>query len=342
MDAWVPLIKHVCMQLVALVTLRTYVVRRLILLIPTFFLISIILFALIHLAPGDPIRAMFGPRQITPEVRERLTRELGLDQPIPVQYLIWMSNVLRGDLGYSYITSAPVFDMISVRIPRTVELMFLAEIVSVVIGIVLGVISAVKHQSLADAASTLWALIGYSTPNFWIGLMAIMVLAVGLGWFPVGGMKTSGVTFPTPFHALLDHLSHATLPVFILAYGWAAYLLRLVRSSMLEVLRQDYITTARAKGLKERVVIYKHALRNALLPVVTYEGYSMGFLLGGAVVIEEVFTWLGLGHFMINAATNRDYPILMGLSIIIALMVLIANLCADIAYAIVDPRITYE
>ena len=317
-------------------------VRRLILLIPTFFLISMILFMLIHLAPGDPIRAMFGPRQIPTEVREQITKELGLDKPLPVQYLIWVSNVLQGHLGYSYLSQQPVIDMISIRIPRTLELMLLAEIASVTIGVVLGVVAAVKHKTMVDGATSLVALIGYSTPGFWIGLMAIMVLSVNLGLFPVGGMYTSGAEFPTPFHALLDHLKYAILPVSILAFGWTAYVLRLVRASMLEVLRQDYITTARAKGLKERVVIYKHALRNALLPLVTYEGYSMGFLLGGAVVIEEVFTWLGLGHFMVNVATIRDYPVLMGLSMVIAVMVLIGNLCADIAYAIVDPRITYE
>ena len=323
-------------------TLRTYVIRRLLVLIPTFFLISIIIFTLIHLAPGDPIQAMFGPRLIPQETRERITKELGLDQPIHVQYLIWVSKVLRGDLGYSYLSKEPVIDMISVRIPRTLELMLLAEIVSVTMGIVLGVIAAVKHWSLVDAASSLAALIGYSAPNFWMALMAIIVFAVSLGWLPVGGMSTLGVKFPTPLHALLDHLKHVILPVFILAFGWAAYLFRLVRSSMLEVLRQDYIVTARAKGLKERVVIYKHALRNALLPVVTYEGYSIGFLLSGAVVIEEVFTWLGLGHFMVRIALTRDYPTLMGLSMTIAIMVLLANLCADIAYAIVDPRIRYE
>jgi len=305
-------------------------------------LISIIIFTLIHLAPGDPLQAIWGPRHISPEAREEIIKRFGLDQPIPVQYLIWVSKILRGDFGYSYINNAPVIDLVSVRIPRTLELMVLAEIASVAIGIVLGVLAAVKHGSLVDAGSSLGALIGYSTPNFWMALILILVFAVGLGWLPAGGMSTAGITFPTPFHALLDHLKHAILPVFVLAFGWAAYLFRLVRSSMLEVLRQDYIITARAKGLKERVVIYKHALRNALLPVVTYEGYSMGFLLGGAVVIEQVFTWLGLGHFMVLIAEKRDYPVLMGLSMIIALMVLIANLCADIAYAIVDPRITYD
>jgi len=322
-------------------TLRTYVIRRLIVLIPTFFLISIIIFVLIHLAPGDPLSAMFGPRVIPPEVREQITKKMGLDKPLPVQYLVWLSQILRGDLGYSYLSKRPVIEMIAVRIPSTLELMLLAEIAAVTTAIVLGVIAAVKEYSLVDAACSLGALIGYSTPNFWMALLLILVFAFWLGWFPAVGMHAD-IKFDTPFEALFDHLHHLVLPAFVLAFGWTAYLFRLVRSSMLEVLRQDYITTARAKGVKERVVIYKHALRNALLPVVTYEGYSIGFMLGGAVVIEEVFNWLGLGNFMVQIARTRDYPALMGLSTIIALMVLIANLCADIAYAIVDPRIRYE
>jgi len=310
--------------------------------VPTFFFISIIIFSLIHLAPGDPIKAMEGPIPLGPEIREQITRELGLDQPLPIQYLIWMSKILQGDLGYSYLSRQSVMEMIGERIQPTLELMLTAEILSVTIAIVLGVIAAVKHNSIVDAAASTGSLIGYSIPQFWIALMAIMVFSVMLGWLPTGGRYTLGVTFPTPFHAFLDRLMHAILPVSIIALGWTAYLFRLVRSSMLEVLRQDYITTARAKGLRERVVIYKHALRNALIPVVTYIGYSIGFLFSGAVVIEDIFGWLGLGHFYVLNADLRDYPVLMGLSMVIALMILIGNLCADIAYAIIDPRITYE
>jgi peptide/nickel transport system permease protein len=220
--------------------------------------------------------------------------------------------------------------------------MVVAEVVSVVAAVILGVVAAVHHYSIADALSSLAALVGYSLPDFWIALMAIVVLAAWFQLFPIGGTTTVGVTFPTLFHAWIDHLWHLILPAAVLALGWTAYLFRMVRSSMLEVLRQDYILTARAKGLKERIVVYKHALRNALLPVITYEAFSMGFLLGGAVVIEQIFAWPGLGRFMVLIAENRDYPTLMGLSMIIALMVLAANLAADIAYAIADPRIRYE
>jgi len=322
-------------------TVRNYVIRRMLIMIPTFFLISLVIFILIHLAPGDPAQAMFGGRHVSPLIIERLKIRLGLDQPLPVQYLLWLSRLLQGDFGYSFLREASVTSLIAELVPRTLLLVVTAELLALVFGIILGVIAAVKHGSLVEAATSVGALIGYSIPNFWIALMSILVFALWLGWFPVGGLTTLGPTF-TPLEALRDHLWHLILPASVLAFGWTAYLLRLVRSSMLEVLRQDYITTARAKGLKERVVIYKHALRNALLPVVTYVGFSLGFILGGAVVIEQVFSWLGLGHFFVDVAMKRDYPLLMGISMIIALMILIANLCADITYAIVDPRIRYD
>jgi len=323
-------------------TMKTYVIRRLIVIVPTFFFISILIFTLIHLAPGDPVIAMVGRHPVLKEQMDQIRRELGLDQPIPVQYTMWVSKLLRGDFGFSYITYEPVLSRIGRNVWSTVELMLLAEFVSVLIAIVLGVIAAVKHYSLADALCSVGALIGYSVPNFWIALIVLLVFALWLGWLPAFGTVTPGVTFASPFDSLIDHLKHLVLPTSILVLGWTAYLFRMVRSSMLEVLRQDYITTARAKGLKERVVIYKHALRNALLPVVTYEGYSMGFLLSGAAVIENIFAWPGLGKLIVEVADSRDYPTLMGLAMIIALMVLVANLCADIAYAIVDPRIRYD
>jgi len=325
------------------VTLRTYVIRRVILLIPTFLFISILIFTLIHLAPGDPTDVMGGPRgKLTPEQKELLRKELGLDQPIFTQYLRWLGRLLQLDLGYSYISRRPVIDMISERILNTVELMVVAEILSVTLAVILGVIAAVKVHSAPDVLASLGALIGYSTPNFWVALMAVMVFSMQLRWFPVQGLYSYGAVFSSPFDALVDHLKHLVLPVSILVLGWTAYLFRMVRACMLEVLGQDYITTARAKGLRERVVIYKHALRNALLPIITYEGFSIGFMLGGAAVIEYIFSWPGLGDFMVTIANWRDFPTLMGLSMIIAVMVLVANLCADIAYAMADPRIRYD
>ncbi len=323
-------------------TLRTYVIRRLLVIIPTFFFISLVIFTLIHLAPGDPVMAMIGRHPPSREVLELLKREFGLDQPIPVQYLLWLSRLLRGDLGFSYISGRSVWSMLQEKIWSTLELMLFAEIVSVAIAVVLGVIAAVKHHSIVDGASSLVALIGYSAPNFWLALIAMLVFALWLKWLPTFGTIAPGVTFSSPLHALFDHMRHLVLPVSILVITWTAYLFRLVRASMLEVLQQDYIVTARAKGVRERVVIYKHALRNALLPVVTYLGFSMGFLLSGAAVIEYIFSWPGLGDFMVQVASNRDYTVIMGLAMIIALMVLIANLAADITYAVVDPRIRYD
>lgn len=323
-------------------TLRTFVIRRLILIVPTFFMITILIFVLIHLAPGDPAMALAGRGTTDPEVLEQIREDYGLYEPVPVQYLIWLSKLLRGDLGLSYtLNRRPVISLISEKIPNTLELMLAAELVSITIAVILGVIAAVKHYGVADALSSLGALIGYSIPQFWVALMGLLVFSVSLGWLPLSGTHTP-IDLPSPFHALLDHLSYLVLPVGVLVLGWTAYLFRMVRSSMLEVLGQDYIVTARAKGLRERVVIYKHALRNALLPVVTYLGYSIGFLLSGAAVIEWIFSWPGLGNFLVTMAQLRDYNTLMGIGTIIAIMVLVANLCADIAYAIIDPRIRYD
>jgi peptide/nickel transport system permease protein len=330
---------------VALMAMKDYLIRRLIIIIPTFFLITVIIFTLIHLAPGDPTTMMGGARPLTQAQKDQIRIEYGLNQPIPVQYLIWLNKLLHGDLGYSYISSSggsSVVDMISMRIPITMELVLTAELLSIVVAVILGVFAAVKHHSIYDASCSVGALIGYSTPDFWLALMLILVFAVWLGWFPTSRPETVGLTFATPFHALFDRLRHMFLPVITLVTVWTAYLFRLVRSAMLEVLTQDYITTARAKGLKERVVIYKHALRNGLLPVVTYVGYSIGLLFTGAVIVEEVFALPGLGQLMVLSAEGKDYPTLMGLSIAIGIMVLIASLCADIAYAVVDPRIRYD
>jgi ABC-type dipeptide/oligopeptide/nickel transport system permease component len=323
-------------------TMKDYVIRRVIVIVPTFFLITLMVFTLIHLAPGDPTNAMGGPHPLKPETRERIRIEYGLDQPIPIQYLMWLNKLLHGDLGFSYLNQAPVVQMISLRIPNTLELAFLSEFFSIVIAVVLGVIAAVKHHSIYDASFSVAALAGYSIPDFWLGLMLMLVFSVWLGWFPVSSEATYGIAFATPFHALLDNLWHFFIPVLTLVAVWTAYLFRLVRSAMLEVLMQDYVTTARSKGLKERVVIYKHALRNALLPVVTYVGNSIGFLFSGAAVIESIFSLPGLGELMVKSSEARDYPALMGLGIAIALMVLVANLCTDISYAVIDPRIRYD
>ncbi|RLI46256.1 hypothetical protein DRO69_03485 [Candidatus Bathyarchaeota archaeon] len=324
-------------------TLRTYVIRRILIIIPIFFLITVLIFFMVYAAPGDPSRMLVGEKgRVPPERVEEFIKKWGLDQPVYIQYILWVGRLLQGNLGYSFRNNKPVIVVIGERLQLTLELMISAEIISIIIAIVLGVIAAVKHYSIFDGTASVAALIGYSTPNFWLALMLILFFAENLRWFPAGGTFTQGISFPTPFHATMDHLEHLILPVTVLVLGWTAYLFRMVRASMLEVLGQDYITTARAKGLKERVVIYKHALRNALLPVITYEGFSIGYLFAGAAVIEYIFGWTGLGHFFVEMTNLRDYPSVIGLSVIIAIMVLLSNLVADIAYALADPRIRYD
>jgi peptide/nickel transport system permease protein len=310
-----------------------------------FFISTIIIFSLIHLAPGDPIRLMFAEmgRPVPEEIIEQIRKSLGLDQPLYMQYLIWINKILHGDFGITYsgaYAGQPVLNLITSRLWNTVILMFTAQMLSLVVAVVFGVIAAVKQHSIFDNIISVAALFFYSMPNFWLGLILIFVFSLELGWFPIYGTQTIGANL-TGFPALLDYLWHLFLPAFCVTVGYTAWLFRMVRSTMLDTLTQDYITTARMKGLKERVVIYKHALRNALMPVVTIVGLRLGFILSGSVVAEVVFGWPGLGNLAVQFALMRDYQGLMGLSVMIVLMVYIANLCTDVAYALIDPRVKY-
>jgi len=326
------------------VGLAGYIIRRILLLIPTFFIATAIIFLLIHFAPGDPIQLMFAEsgHPVSPLIIEQVRRELGLEQPLHVQYLIWIGKMLSGDLGVSYSAQfgRPVLSLIGERVWVTVAIMLTAEAVSLVFALALGVIAASKQYSAVDNLCTVSALLGYSMPTFWTALVSIMIFAVWLGIFPSFGFMTHGVEL-APFERAVDVARHLVLPVTVISFVYTAYLFRLVRSNVLEVLRQDYITTARAKGVKERMVVYKHALRNALLPTVTFVGLSVGFILSGSVVVETVFSIPGLGSLFTEFALKRDYPALMALSLMITVMVLLANLCTDIAYGLLDPRIKY-
>jgi len=279
---------------------------------------------------------------VSPLIIEQVRRELGLEQPLHVQYLIWIGKMLSGDLGVSYSAQfgRPVLSLIGERVWVTVAIMLTAEAVSLVFALALGVIAASKQYSAVDNLCTVSALLGYSMPTFWTALVSIMIFAVWLGIFPSFGFMTHGVKL-APFERVVDVARHLVLPVTVISFVYTAYLFRLVRSNVLEVLRQDYITTARAKGVKERMVVYKHALRNALLPTVTFVGLSVGFILSGSVVVETVFSIPGLGSLFTEFALKRDYPALMALSLMITVMVLLANLCTDIAYGLLDPRIKY-
>ncbi len=300
--------------------------RRLISVVPIILGVTIVVFSIMHLAPGDPTAIMLGDRATLQDVVE-LRDRLGLDDPIPIQYLRWLSRVVRGDFGRSIHTRQPVLDMILQRLPATAELTFTALILSWLIALPVGIFSAVKRNSIADHASMAGALFGVSMPVFWQGLMMILLFSFILGWTPISGR---------------GNINHLILPAITLGTSGAALLARLTRSSMLETIRQDYITTARSKGLVERIVIVKHALKNALIPVVTIMALQLPVLFGGAVITETVFAWPGMGRLMIASIFNHDFPVVQGIVLIIAILVILANLLADILYTFLDPRIRYD
>ncbi len=311
-----------------------YLLRRLLQTIPILFGVSIIVFVIIHSAPGDPYAYLFGPR-IDPTLRARLMEEMGFNDPIPVQYVRWLKTTLSGNLGYSIRTQEPVINMLAQAIPRTLLLTGSSFLFGLAIAIPIGVISATRQYSLIDYAATTFAFMGISLPSFFAALLAIYFFAVKLPIFPMNGIHTPGGG------GFWDVLHHLILPAVTLGLRDMASYARFTRSSMLEVLRQDYVRTARAKGLAERLVIYKHAFRNSLIPVITLFGFSLPALFGGAVIIEQVFTFPGMGLLTFEAVNNRDYSVLMATNLFFALLVILGNLLADILYAIADPRIRY-
>jgi peptide/nickel transport system permease protein len=319
-----------------------YILRRLIQIIPMLILISIFAFFLMRLAPGDPARAFLDPEKVADPVRlENIRRSLGLEQPVPIQYLRWLGRVVQGDMGYSYRSRQPVVKEILTRLPNTLILGLAATLLSLIVAVPIGIVSAVKQYSAFDYIATLFAFIGISMPNFWIGLLLIYIFVGQLGILPAVG--TQSVPAPTqPLAQFTDFMKHLLMPAVVLGLqsmaGWARY----QRSSLLEVIRQDYICTARAKGLTERVVLTRHALRNALIPLVTLAMLSVPSLLGGAFITESIFAWPGMGRLAVHALYQRDYPVIQGVTLFSALLVLLANLAADVLYALVDPRVRYS
>ncbi|MBT9160026.1 MAG: Glutathione transport system permease protein GsiC [Dehalococcoidia bacterium] len=305
---------------------RASIVRRLLLTIPVLIGVSLLVFSMVRLIPGDPATAIAGVHA-TPEFIEQIREEYGLDKPLHIQYSIFMGNLLRGDLGVSARTGRPVTTEIWDTFPNTVELTVASMVIASLIGIGAGVISATKRNSIFDNSSMLVALFGVSIPVFWLGLMLMLLFAVILGWFPATGRGT---------------ISHLILPAITLGTASAAIIARMTRSSMLEVLHRDFIITARAKGLREQIVVYKHALKNALIPVVTIIGLQLGTLLGGAVLTETVFAWPGVGRLMVDSIMARDYPVVQGAVLLLALTFVFVNLFVDILYSFLDPRIRYE
>lgn len=319
-----------------------YIVRRLLLMIPVIIGISMIVFLLINIAPGDPYRAMLETNpNITAEDYENMLRSIGYYDPLPVKYVKWASQVLSGNLGYSIDSKEPISSLLPRRLANTLTLSLPALILSTMIAVPLGVLSATRQYSRLDHILSILAFLGISIPAFFLALLFIKFVAFDLGWFPIQGMGSIMRGY-TGWRLVLDRLYHMVLPVTVLTLVQVASRMRYTRSAMLEVIRQDYIRTARAKGLPEKRVIYKHALRNALIPVITVLSMSLGSILSGAVLTETVFMWPGMGTMVYRAISNRDYPVVMAGTMVLAIVMLFANLLADVMYAVVDPRIRYD
>ena len=308
----------------------TFLVRRVAQIVPTLIFVSMLIFGLQQLLPGDPALVLAGEER-DPTVVQHLREKLHLDDPLPVRYGYWIKGVLQGDLGESMRLQKPVLELILQKLPVTLELAFLAIIIALVIGIPAGILSAVKRNTAWDYAANAVALWGLSTPNFWLGIMLILLFSVTLGWLPASG-------FVSPFEDLRANLASLIMPAFVLGNAIAAVLMRHTRSAMLQVLSSDYVRTARAKGLSEWRVVLQHALRNALIPVITLGALELGTLLSGAVLTEQVFTIPGFGKLIVDAVFNRDYSVVQGVVLFTATAYIVLNLVADIAYVFANPR----
>lgn len=343
-----------------------YVARRLLQTIPMLLLMSVLLFALVNLAPGGPLAGHSRSRHVRPERLETLKRQLGLDKPLAMQYLIWLAGndwmmvdadgdgvaerrgerrgILRGDFGFSYQTRQPVLQEIASRLPNTIYLMSVTLLVVAIIAVPLGILSAIKQYSAFDILVTTLSFMGQAIPEFWLGLILILVFyawfknpATGGPLLPAGGMHTLGADFD-----LWDWIKHLILPVTMGMVGWVAWYSRFLRSSMLDVIHQDYIRTARAKGLRDRTVMFRHALKNAAIPLVTIFALDLPWIFAGSLYVETIFSWPGMGRLFYQSAMKRDYPLLLAILIIATGVTLLCNLLADIAYAYLDPRVRYD
>ena len=311
--------------------MTAYILRRLVLLLPVILVVGVVVFALVHLTPGDPAAVILGDRATAEDI-ERLRDQLGLNDPLPVQFVRWFGGVLRLDFGESIFLGEPVTRALLDRVQPTVLLTLYALCVQVLIGVPAGVLAAIRHNSLLDRALTVLAISGAAVPTFFLGILLILVFAVRLGWLPSGG-------YVPLTEDPVAHLKGMLLPAFALGFSSAGLLARLVRSSMLDVLREDYVRTALAKGMPERLVVIRHALRNALIPALTVIGTSVGALLGGAVVTETVFTIPGMGRLVVQSIARRDYPIIQGAIMSIAMTYVLVNLLVDLLYVYADPRV---
>lgn len=318
-----------------------YILKRILFMVPLLLGITLVCFFVMHLAPGLPtdLQTQMNPKS-TIEMKERLKTMYELDKPVHEQYLSWLKKLSRGDLGISFSSDhRPVAAKIMERLPITIILEFLSLIIIIAIAVPIGVLSAVHQDSIFDKVTGVLVFIGFAVPTFWLALLLMIFFGIHLGWLPISGLRSLNYEYLTPWSQFVDLVKHLVLPVFISAFGGLAGLSRYMRANMLEVIRQDYIMTARAKGLSERDVIYKHALRNALLPAITILGLSIPGLIGGSVIFETIFAIPGMGQLFYMSVMARDYPTVMGILLIGAILTLLGNLIADVSYALADPRI---
>ena len=305
--------------------MKNFFLNKLLFTFPTIFGVVTLVFLIIHLIPGDPVEIMLGETATLTD-KAKLRADLGLDLPISVQYFRFITNLVQGDFGMSFHFRQPAFDLIIKRLPATIELSLGALVVALMISVPLGILSAAKQYSFIDQTSLFVALLGVSMPNFWLGPLLIIIFSINLGWLPVSGR---------------GDITHLLLPAITLGSSMAAILTRMIRSSLLDILKEEYIKTARAKGLSEQIILFKHALRNALLPVVTILGLQFGSLLAGSIITETIFSWPGIGRLTIQAIISRDYALVQGCVMIIALGYVFINLLTDLLYVWIDPRIKY-
>jgi peptide/nickel transport system permease protein len=324
--------------------MANYALRRVLQSIPILFILSILLFAMVRAAPGGPLSTAYRNPNVTPEQIALLKHQLGLDQPLPVQYVRWLGAILHGDMGDSIKFRRPVSEMIAERIPNTLILVGISFLVTLIIALPVGIISARKPYSFFDYTATTLTFVGQSVPVYWLGLALILVFSVtiqnpytGQPLFPAGGIRTIGGE-----NNFSDLAWHLVLPVIALSASWIAWYSRFLRSSLLDIMHEDYVRTARAKGASERIVYYKHALRNAILPLVTLIGLDLPSLFAGALFIETIFSWPGMGRLFWDAARGRDYPVLLGVVMIEAVLIIACNLIADLFYGVLDPRVKYD
>ncbi len=316
-----------------------YILRRLLIAAPTLLVISFVIFAVLALAPGDPL-AQFALNPAIPQsTRENIRKQFGLDQPWPVRYVKWVTNLARGDWGFSFSTKGPVIDLVKQRLPQTLQVVGLAYIIAVLLAIPIGIIAAVKQYSIFDQISTLFSFIGFSVPSFFTGLLLMLVFAISLGWFPIVYSSTLQVKDWSTF---TQQLRQMALPVAVLVVQQTAALTRFMRSSMLDNLPLDYVRTARAKGLGDRVVVMRHVLANSLIPVVTLIALGVPTIFAGAIITENLYRVNGLGQLLISSINNSDTPVVMALTFIFAVLTVLFNLVADILYGVLDPRVRYS